>query len=195
MSLVSLWVINGENCNMKKIILIISFIMGLILLTPLQTKADINYNLIYNWQYQPQNVKNNLVTQNTNIRVVDDIRYDDPTLYDVYGLTTMYLYPNSTYVTHIDVQVEQGHEDSLTHEVGHCISNANHSLYWWCFRPEFIQIWLAERDCAYALMAHGHDDIREYFADAYDLYIRFPQILKKLCPMTYNYMTVVLKYT
>jgi len=173
---------------------IITALMGTFL-GAVPVRAEINYNLLYHWQYQPNNVKMNLVNQNTSIRVVDDIRYDDPTLFDVYGLTTMYLYPNSTYVTHIDVQMEQGHEDSLTHEVGHCISNANHSLYWWCFRPEFVQIWLSERDCAYALMAHGHDDIREYFADAYDLYLRFPQILKKLCPMTYNYMIVVLRNT
>jgi len=169
-------------------------VLACIMMT-VQARAEINYNLIYHWQYQPNNVKQNLVTQNTNIRVVNDIPFTDPTLYDVYGLTTMYLYPNSTYVTHIDVQVEQGHEDSLTHEVGHCISNANHSLYWWCFRPEFVQIWLAERDCAYALMAHGHDDIREYFADAYQLYLLYPPILKKLCPMTYNYMIVVLRNT
>ena len=162
---------------------------------PQTVKAEINNRILEEWAKQPTNVQLNVYYQNTNIRVVDNIPYSDPTLYDVYGLTSMYTIPYTTYVSRIDVQIKKDHESSLTHEVGHCISNANHSLYWWCYRPEFYQIWMAERDKAYVLMAQGHDDIKEYFADAYDLYINWNGILKRVCPMTYNYMTVVLKYT
>ena len=45
------------------------------------------------------------------------------------------------------------------------------------------------------LVGQGADDIREYFACAYDAYIRYTPILKQCCPQTYNYITVVLNYT
>lgn len=177
---------------MKRIIP--TFILACMLMT-VQVKAEINYNLLLHWSYQPPNVQQNLVKQVTTIRVVDDIPFSDPNLLDVYGLTTMYCMPGTTYVTHIGIDVEKGHEDSLTHEVGHAISTINHSLWWWCLRPEFLDIWNRERFNCVPLMAQGVDDPKEYFANAYDLYIRFPQILKQVCPDTYNYMTLVLKYT
>ena len=157
--------------------------------------ADINYNLLLNWSYQPPNVQQNLVRQVTNIRVVDGIPYSDPSLIDVYGLTTMYTIPGTTYVTHIGIDIKKGYEEALTHEVGHAISTINHSLWWWVYRPEFLDIWNRERFNCVPLMAQGVDDPKEYFANAYYLYIRFPQILKKVCPDTYNYMTVVMRYT
>jgi len=174
--------------------LITTLFLACILMT-VQARAEINYPLLYEWSRQPSNVQQNLVMQNTNIRVVDDFHYFDPTLADVYGLTTMQVIPSTGIVASVDVQIKQGCEFALTHEVGHCISNCNHSVYWWCYRPEFIQIWLAERDRCVLIAGQGRDDIREYFACAYDCYIRFPQILKICCPSTYNYIKVVLKYT
>ena len=165
------------------------------MLMTVQARAEINYNLLMEWSRQPQNVQQNLVNQNTMIRVVDEIPYYDPTLVDVIGLTTMQVYPNTMIVKSVDVQVERGAEYCLTHEVGHCISNANHSLFWWCYRPEFIAIWQQERYNCSLLVGQGSTDIREYFACAYDCYIRFNGILKICCPQTYNYMQVVLKYT
>lgn len=176
---------------MKRIITLT--ILACILMT-VQAKAEINYPLLYEWSRQPNNVQQNLVLQNTNIRVVDDFQYYDPTLADVYGLTTMQVIPSTGIVTSVDVQIKKGCEFCLTHEVGHCISNCNHSVYWWCYRPEFVQIWLAERDRS-ALLIGVRDDIREYFAESYNLYIKFPQLLKVACPSTYNYIKVVLKYT
>ena len=157
--------------------------------------AAINYNLLYHWSYQPENVKWNLVSQNTSINVVPELPWKSPELYDTYAYTTMNVVPGTLYVSSIDMFIEEGMEATLTHEVGHCISNAGHSVYWWCFRPEFIQIWLAERDNAYVLMPQGHDDIREYFACSYDLFINYKPVLKKCCPMTYNYLLVVLQNT
>ena len=165
------------------------------MLMTVQAKAEINYNLLLEWSRQPQNVQQNLVNQNTMIRVVDEIPYYDPNLVDVIGLTTMQVYPNTMIVKSIDMQIEKGAEYCLTHEVGHCISNANHQLWWWVFRPEFIKIWQEERYNCVLLMGQGELDIREYFACAYDLFIRMPALLKHACPQTYNYITVVLRYT
>ena len=162
---------------------------------PVQARAEINYPLLYEWSRQPSNVQQNLVNQCTNIRVVDDIQYYDPTLEDVYGLTTMNVYPNTMVVTNIDMQIKKGCEFCLSHEVGHCLGNCNHVYQWWVFRPEFIQIWQQERYNCALLVGQGELDIREYFAEAYNLYVKFPQILKICCPSTYNYIKVVLKYT
>ena len=164
------------------------------MLLTVQAKADVNYNLLLEWSRQPQNVQQNLVNQCTNIRVVDEIPYYDPNLVDVIGLTTMNVYPNTMVVRSIDMQIERGAEYCLTHEVGHCISNANHSLYWWCYRPEFIKIWQEEKDNN-PILAQGAFDIREYFACAYDGYVRYGPLLKKTCPSTYNYIKLVLRYT
>lgn len=157
--------------------------------------ATINYNLLYHWSYQPENVKWNLVSQNTSINVVPELPWKSPELYDTYAYTTMNVVPGTLYVSSIDMYIEEGMESTLTHEVGHCISNAGHSVYWWCYRPEFIEIWQQERMNCPLLIGQGLTDIREYFACAYDTYIRYPQILKRTCPMTYNYITVVLQNT
>ena len=165
----------------------------LLICTPV--KADINYQLLYNWSYQPANVQQNLVRKNTNIQVVDKLDWQDESLYETYAYTTMKTIPNTELVYGIDMYVKTGCESSLTHEVGHCISNAGYSMYWWCYRPEFVQIWQQERYNCPLLIGQGADDIREYFACAYDAYIRFRPILKQCCPQTYNYMIVVLQNT
>ena len=174
-----------------------SFLTAVICIAALcvPVKADINYDLLYNWSYQPANVQWNLVGQNTHIYVVDKLPWESPSLYETWAYTTMNVVPGTTYVSSIDMYIKTGYESSLTHEVGHCISNAGHSVYWWCYRPEFVQIWQQERYNCPLLVGQGADDIREYFACAYDAYIRYTPILKQCCPQTYNYITVVLNYT
>ena len=174
---------------------ILGFLVGWIIFTPLRTKADVNYKLLYNWSLQPANVQQNLVMQNTSITVVDDIQYYDPTLSEVYGTTTMHVYPNTMIVKNIDMKIKKDCEFALSHEVGHCIADANCVYQWWVYRPEFIKIWQEERYNCVLLMGQGELDIREYFACAYDLFIRMPTLLKHACPQTYNYITVVLRYT
>ena len=158
-------------------------------------KAEITPQLLQEWAKQPNNVQWNVFYQNTNIQVVDRLPWESPSLYDTYAFTTMNVVPNTLYVQSIDMYIKRGYESSLTHEVGHCISNAGHIPYWWCFRPEFIPIWQAEKYNCVLLIGQGENDIREYFAEAYNLYINYPPILKQCCPMTYNYITVVLQYT
>ena len=173
---------------------LISLIGVCILLICTPVKAEITPQLLQEWGRQPNNVQWNLFYQPTNIQVVDNLPWQSSNLYEIYAYTTMNVIPNTFYVQSVDIVVKRGYEFALTHEVGHALSNANHSVYWWAYRPEFIQIWQTER-FNNALMAQGIDDIREYFACAYDLYIRYPQILKQANPLTYNYITVVLNYT
>ena len=159
-----------------------------------QARAEITPQLLNEWAKQPNNVQWNVYYQNTAINVVDKLPWESPSLAQTYAYTTMNVIPNTMYVQSIDMFIKRGYESALTHEVGHCISNAGHSVYWWCYRPEFIQIWQQER-YNNVLMAQGFDNILEYFACAYDLYINYPQILKQANPMTYNYMIVVLRNT
>lgn len=165
-----------------------------ILLLQVPVRADINYNLIFNWQIQPPNVQQNLVLQNTSIHVVDTLPWESPDLAQTWAYTTMDVIPGTTYVRSVDIYIKTGYESALTHEVGHALSNAGHTVYWWCFRPEFIQIFQKER-YNNVMMAQGFDNILEYFACAYDMFIRYPEILKKTNPETFNYLTVVMRYT
>lgn len=177
---------------MKPIIRIIAILGVCVLMMHTPVYAEITPSLLYEWGKQPSNVQWNVFYQQTNIQVVDNLPWVSPSLYDTYAYTTMNV--SNGLVNSIDMRIKRGYEYTLTHEVGHCISNAGHIPYWWCYRPEFVPIWQAER-YNNALMAQGIDDIREYFACAYDLYIRYPQILKQANPLTYNYITVVLRYT
>ena len=177
---------------MKRII-ILSFIFVLMLTT--SVRAEITPQLLNEWAKQPNNVQWNVYYQNTAINVVDKLPWESPSLAQTYAYTTMNVIPNTLYVQSIDMYVKRGYESALTHEVGHCISNAGHSVYWWCYRPEFIQIWQQEKYNCVLLVGQGSTDIREYFAEAYNLYINYTPILKKCCPSTYNYMKVVLQNT
>ena len=179
--------------DMKKSLTCLLAVVLTILCTS-TVKADINYDLLYNWSYQPSNVQWDLVQKNTNIQVVDKLDWESPDLYETYGYTTMKVIPGTMMVSGIDVRIKKGYESALTHEVGHCLSNYKNNLYWWCKQPIFEQIWIAERNNC-ILTFQGRDNILEYFACSYDAYIRYPQIFKNQCPMTYNYIQVVLNYT
>lgn len=169
-------------------------LMGIaVILMATPVRAEITPQLLQEWGRQPNNVQWNLYNQRTNIQVVDQLPWTSPNLYETYAYTTMNV--QGGYVQSIDMVIKRGYESALTHEVGHCISNAGHTPYWWCYQPCFVQIWQTERYNNALLIGQGETDIREYFAAAYDLYIRFPQLLKSTCPMTYNYISVVLNYT
>ena len=175
--------------RMKRLIILIGVCI-LLICTPV--KAEITPQLLTEWSKQPSNVQWNVYNQHTNITVVDSLPWTSPNLNETYAYTSLHV--NNGYVTSIDMVFKRGCESSLTHEVGHAISNANHSPYWWCYQPCFIQIWQAER-LKNPMMPQGRDDIREYFAEAYDMYINYPLILKQTNPSTYNYIQLVLNYT
>lgn len=148
-------------------------------------------NYIYYLSLQPQNVQRNLVKQNTRFHVVDSLSWESPDLQETWAYTTMNV---TDKVESIDVYIKAGYETALTHEVGHCVSNYAQIPYFWCNQPIYDQIWMAER-YNNVMMAQGFDNKIEYFACAYDLYIRFPQMLKRSNPLTYNYIKTVLNYT
>ena len=171
---------------------IIILTIACFLLFKVQARAEITPQLMQEWSRQPSNVQWDLYYQRTNIQVVDTLPWVSPSLADTWAYTTMNV--QNGYVQSVDMVIKRGYESALTHEVGHALSNAGYTPYWWAYRPEFVQIWQAER-YNNVMMAQGFDDIREYFACAYDMYIRYPQVLKRANPMTYNYITVVLQYT
>lgn len=177
---------------MKHLIKLLTITWVCVLMMHTLVYAEITPQLMMEWSRQPSNVQWNVYYQNTAINVVDNLGWQSANLYDTYAYTTLNV--NNGLVNSIDMRIKRGYEYTLTHEVGHCISNANRTPYWWCYQPCFIQIWQSER-YNNVMMAQGFDDIREYFACAYDLYLRYPSILKQANPMTYNYITVVLNYT
>ena len=177
---------------MKPIIRIIAILGVCVLMMHIPVYAEITPSLLYEWGKQPSNVQWNVYYQNTAINVVDKLPWESPSLYDTYAYTTLNV--QNGYVQSVGIWIKRGYEYTLTHEVGHALSDYAKIPYWWCYQPTFIQIWLTER-YNNAMMAQGIDDIREYFACAYDLYIRYPQILQQANPQTFNYITVVLNYT
>lgn len=172
---------------------LISLIGVCILLIYTPVKAEITPQLLVEWSRQPSNVQWNLYNQRTNIQVVDQLPWTSPNLADTYGYTTLNV--QNGYVQSVDIIIKRGCEFALTHEVGHALSDYAHIPYWWAYQPCFVQIWQTEKYNCALLIGQGENDIREYFAEAYAIYIRYPPILKQCCPMTYNYITVVLQYT
>jgi len=174
---------------MKRLIYLIGVCI-LLICTP--CKAEITPQLLQEWGRQPSNVQWDLYYQRTSVQVVDKLPWESPNLADTYGITTLNV--QNGYVQSVNIYIKRGCEFALTHEVGHALSDEGGIPYWWAFQPCFIEIWQKER-YNNVMMAQGFDDIREYFACAYDMFIRFPQMLKRTNPDTYNYMIVVQRYT
>lgn len=164
---------------------LISLIGVCILLICTPCKAEITPQLMMEWSRQPANIQDYVIRQNTNIYVVDQLPWTSVDLVETYAYTTM----NDG---SIDIYIKRGCEFSLTHELGHVLSNTD-VFYGKCYQPEFIYIWNVEKYNNVLLVGQGENDVREYFAEAYNQYINFPQILYKSCPLTYNYMKGVIK--
>lgn len=169
---------------------LISLIGVCILLICTPCKAEITPQLLAEGNRQPQNVQVYVAQQNTDIQIVDVLDYNSPSLYETYAYTRMNV--ENMQVYSIDIRIKRGYEHTLTHEVGHCISNYQGIPYYWCNTPTFDAIWQAER-ANNIMMYQGRDSKIEYFACAYDMYIRFPNVLKQSNPLTYNYIKTVLK--
>jgi hypothetical protein len=167
--------------------------IGVFLLWTIPVKAEITPQLLQEWSKQPINVQWNLYNQRTNIQVVDQLPWVSPFLVDTYGYTTLNV--QNGYVQSVDIYIKRGYEFALTHEVGHVLSDYARIPYWWAYNSAFIPIWQAERYNCALLVGQGEYDVREYFAEAYALFINYPLILKQCCPQTYNYICVVLAYT
>lgn len=177
---------------MKYLLKLLSITWVCVLAMHTHVRAEITPQLMMEWSRQPSNVQWNLYNQRTNIQVVDQLPWVSPFLADTYGYTTLNV--QNGYVQSVDIYIKRGCEFALTHEVGHALSDYARIPYWWAFQPCFVQIWQAER-YNNVMMVQGIDDIREYFSCAYDLFIRYPQILKQANPQTYNYMIVVTRNT
>ena len=175
-----------------KLTKLLTLTLACILLFTVQARAEITPQLMQEWGRQPNNVQWNVYRQNANIQVVDVLPWESPDLAQTWAYTTLHV--NNGYVTSLDIVIKRGYESTLTHEIGHAISDYKNMPYWWATNPAFYPIWQRER-YNNVLLAQGWEDVREYFACAYDCYIRYPELLRRTCPDTYNYLTVVLHYT
>lgn len=178
----------------RKAIKSITMIMVLAAIITLGVKVDVkaetNSNVVFYLSRQPANVQAHLVKQGVNIKVLDQLDWSSPDLASTWAYTSMYGDP----VYQIDIVLQKGMESSLTHEVGHCISNLGTIPHYWDRTPEFQALCAAEsKNSIYA--AQGWDNPVEYFACAYQMYIDYPQVLMKFHPQTYKYIQAVVAQT
>ena len=166
--------------------------IALVFATSVDVKAETNSNVAFYLARQPANVRSRIANQGVTINVVDQLDYNAPELLETWAYTNMYGTLDN--INRIEIVLKKGHENSLTHEVGHCISNYGNIAYYWAQTPEFQAITAAESHNS-VLAAQGWDNPVEYFACAYAMYIDYPQILKNAHPQTYNYIQMVLAQT
>lgn len=77
---------------------------------------------------------------------------------------------------------------ALLHELGHVV-DCHHGRI---SSGEFSAIYDAERGnykgCIPGATNHHVNDLREYFGDSFEAYLKWPSKLKSCCPSTYEYM-------
>lgn len=153
--------------------------------------SEINYALLNEWVKQPTEVQFNLASNGTTIDVGD---YDlQSYMSETWAVTNTYVYPGTKYVLSTQILLMNGHEDCLTHEVGHAISHYQRTAFFWVENQFWIDIYNKEAKNQ-MIYPQGWDNPYEYFACSYNEYLIFPKYMKQLQPQTYNYMRVVFSY-
>lgn len=162
---------------MKKKIFILSVII--FLLFPLPTNANPLLQMYFD--SLPNNVKTYVLRSNVSINMVDSIDYYIPNG-EVNAIT--YLYPYNAVI-----DIKNGCEEYLTHEIGHTIDYYNNNLWFWSGTDNFKYIYLVERyNNTLFFYGNGTDNEHEYFAEAFNQYLYNPTNLKKYNPLTYDYI-------
>lgn len=168
--------------------------LGLTLFSPFVVKADpINYNLLYNWSKQPANVQNSLARQGVTITVAPYLDWQSNDISETWAYTRVTTLPDTRTITSCQIKLALGHEDCLTHEVGHALSNYNNYRYFWTDNQFWDTIYLTESR-RQTIFPQGWQNKYEYFACCYEEYLRFPTYMQKLQPSSYNYIKVVMSY-
>ena len=139
---------------------------------------------------QPQCVQEYLRRQPISVIDSDYLPIENPENYS--AVTKMYGAEGSDTYSYVEIYLRPSRQDSLTHEIGHMVSNYQNHPDWWCKQPFFETIWLAER--GWLTPGYVYDNKNEWFAFCYECYVKYPIALKFMCPMTYNYIEVVLSY-
>ena len=110
---------------MKKRVCILSVLI--FLLFPITTKA--NELLQMYFDSLPNNVKTYVLRSNVSINMVDSIDYYIPNG-EVNAIT--YFYPSNAII-----DIKNGCEEYLTHEIGHSIDYYNNNLWFWSGTDNF----------------------------------------------------------
>lgn len=161
---------------MKKKIFLLSVLV--FLLFPVSTKANELLQMYFN--NLPNNVKTYVLRSKVSINMVDSIDYYVPNG-EVNAIT--YFYPSNAIIN-----IKNGREEYLTHEIGHLIDYYN-NIWFWSSTDNFKYIYLAERyNNTLFFYGNGTDNEHEYFAEAFNQYLYNPTNLKKYNPLTYDYI-------
>lgn len=151
------------------------------LLMPIKVQA--NSMQVY-FDSLPNNVKSYVLRSNVQINMVDSIDYYVPSG-EVNAIT--YFYPSNAVIN-----IKNGREEYLTHEIGHAIDYYNNKLWYWSGTDGFKYIFLTERyNNTLFFYGNGTENEHEYFAEAFKQYLYEPVKLKAYNPMTYDYMNAV----
>lgn len=177
---------------MKKLNTILLAIIFSCLIT-VNVKADINYNLLYEWSKQPTNVQYSLARQGVTIEVAPFLNWNSSDLMETWAYTQVFTKPDLRTITACKIILLQNHEDCLTHEVGHALSNYNGYRYFWTDNYIWDSIYVSENS-KQMIYPQGWQNKYEYFACCYEEYLKYPLYMKKLQPSSYNYISVVLSY-
>lgn len=96
-----------------------------------------------------------------------------------------------------EIQIQATEEKfrrSVVHEVGHAY---DHTLKWVSESPEFISIFDAEKDSfvVTGFQSNGHhkSNVKEYFAEAFQMYIYDSETLQVSAPQTYEFIKSIIK--
>lgn len=137
-------------------------------------------------------INNNLSSVTIKEKVTCD-GYDDNVV--VGGVTTSYTDTNN--IVHYNT-IELSHTgiNTYLHEVGHVIDNSNNGIYrYYSTTEEFETIYMVEwfNNPLYCQCANYNLNSSEYFAESIRQYYLHSTTLKKLNPLTYNYIDTLLK--
>lgn len=172
---------------MKKLITLM-MTLGLILISPFVVKADILQEL----QKQPAKVQSTLGRNNVSIEIIP-IMDIQTSLTDTFAYTQVTTLEDTRTIVSCKIRILSGHENCLTHEVGHAISNYNNYRWFWSDNPTWDAIYATESQ-KQILYPQGWYDKQEYFACCYDEYLNHPEYMRVVQPNSYNYIKVVLSY-
>lgn len=111
------------------------------------------------------------------------------------GVTTSYT-DNNNIVHYNTIELSYDGINTYLHELGHIIDNSNNGIYrYYSTTQEFMDIYTIEwfNNPLYCQCGNYNANSSEYFAESIRQYYLHSTTLKKLNPLTYNYIDTLLK--
>ncbi len=184
---------------------LVVFICVLLFSQSNQVLASVNYygsageigtlTLEQEWNLQPKNIQDMMTRLGVNIFIVDDVSYKIPNYLTLAITQFQYDVNTKIVVGPPRMEINKLCQCEFTHEIGHVISSSNGILFYWCDQPGFQTICSSEGRNYPGITEYYYNDPREFFAFGYDKFIHDPASLKTYCPMTFDYISNVVKIT